>query len=108
MGKPLLMLIYYNGRAIDEEAIENGVRLYGPAPKSMMIKRSMTLDSLKEKNSFEVKALENQVVSRIVYRIPQLLSSTKWTVIEIDKDGVSCMIDTFLYFPQCYFNGCVC
>ena len=75
MVKPLLMLVYYNGRAIDEEAIENGVRFDGLAPKSMMIKRGMTLDSLKKKIHLKLRLLENQVVSRIVYRIPQSLSS---------------------------------
>ena len=86
MGKPLLMLVYYNGRAIDEEAIENGVWFDGLAPKSMMIKRGMTLDSLKKKIHLKLRLLENQVMSRIVYRIPQSLSLMKWIVIEMDED----------------------
>ena len=39
-------------------------------------------------------------MSKIVYRIPQLLSSTKWTVVKMDEDGVNCMIDAFLHFPN--------
>ena len=50
MGKPLLLLVHYNGMAIDEEAIENGVRFDGPALKSMLIKCGMSLDSLKKKS----------------------------------------------------------
>ena len=44
----MLMLIYYNGRTIDDEGIENGVRYSGPHPKSMVIKRGMTRNGLKE------------------------------------------------------------
>ena len=53
MGKPLLILVYYNERAIDKEAIENGVRFDGPVPMSMMVKCIMTLHRLKKKSSFK-------------------------------------------------------
>ena len=87
----MLILVYYNGRAIDEEAIKNGVRFGGPTPKSVMIKRSITLNSLKKKIHLKLRLMENQDVS---------LSSTKWIVIEMDEDGINCMIDAFLHFPN--------
>ena len=62
MEKLLLMLVYYNGKVVDEEAIENGVRFGDPALKSMMIKCNMTLDSLKKKIHLKLRLLENQVV----------------------------------------------
>ena len=67
MGKPFIMLFYYNRRAIDEETIENGARFDGPVPKSMVIKCGITLHSLKKKIHSKLSLLENQFVSRVVY-----------------------------------------
>ena len=85
MKIPLLILVYYNGRAIDEEAIKNGVSSNSPIPKSMVIKRNMTLHSLKKKIHSKLSLLKNEYV----YRIPQSLSSTKWTIIEINEEWVN-------------------
>lgn len=67
MGKPLLVMVYYNGRIIDIEGIENGVRYDGPPPKPMMIKNDMTFDGLKKKNHSKLRLGKNQFVSRVRY-----------------------------------------
>ncbi|MED6180350.1 hypothetical protein PIB30_009418 [Stylosanthes scabra] len=89
---PLTALVHYNGRAIDDDNIENNVPYDGPKPKAMTIKTSFTLETLKLNLHKKHGLSDNVVVGRMAYRIPHVVDVGKWQLVDIDDD-IACIFD---------------
>ncbi|MED6124105.1 hypothetical protein PIB30_055958, partial [Stylosanthes scabra] len=66
----LTALVHYNGRAIEDDNIENNVPYDGPKQKAMSIKSSFTLEILKKTLHKKLGLRDNEIVGRMAYRIP--------------------------------------
>ncbi|MED6187323.1 hypothetical protein PIB30_075365 [Stylosanthes scabra] len=80
---PLTALVHYNGRAIDDDNIEN-VPYDGPKPKAMTIKNSFTLETLKVNLNKKLGLRDNEVVGRMAYCIPHAVDVGKWQLVDAD------------------------
>ncbi|MED6116626.1 hypothetical protein PIB30_101961 [Stylosanthes scabra] len=89
---PLIALVHYNGRAIDDDNIENNVPCDGSKPKAMSIKSSFTLEMLKKNIHKKLVLKDNEVVGKMVYRIPHAVEAGKWQLVDVD-DGIACLFD---------------
>lgn len=98
MGKPLLVLIFSNGRMCEGE---EGVKYDGPPPKSILIKRETTISGLKRRIHLKLKLQPNQVISRLQYRFPEWCNVLRWIALPLEDDeDIACMIDSYEQYPN--------